>query len=322
MFVRRYNERESNTVEGERKKALTELTQEIRRLKQQRNAVILAHNYQIDEVQAIADYVGDSFYLSRQAATLACDVIVFCGVYFMAETAKLLSPDKTVLLPEADAGCPLADTITAEDVRELKRLYPGVPVVCYINSSAEVKAESDICCTSSNAVRIIRSLPDRQVIFIPDGHLGDYVAKQVPDKKLILWQGSCVTHAKVKPDDVLKARQRHPEAKILVHPECSPEVVALADFAGSTSEIIHYAENSADKTYLIGTEAGVLCQLKTSRPDKEFFLLHAGLYCPNMKKTRLQSIYQALLDDQYSMKLDERTAKQATRTLRKMLEMV
>lgn len=301
---------------------MTELAQEINRLKQERNAVILAHNYQLDEVQAVADYIGDSFYLSKIAASVACDAIVFCGVFFMAETAKMLSPEKKVLLPEADAGCPLADTITAEDVRILRRQHPGVPVICYINSSAEVKAESDVCCTSSNAVKVAGLLPGNKVIFIPDGNLGNYVAKQLPDKEFILWGGSCVTHAKVQVADVLKAREKYPAAKVLVHPECSPDVVGLADFAGSTSEIIRYAEEMPDRQYLIGTEAGVLCRLRASRPEKEFFLLHAGLFCPNMKKTRLESIHQALLMNRYAMKLDSIVAQKATLTLRKMLEMV
>ncbi|MEG6584810.1 quinolinate synthase NadA [Dendrosporobacter sp. 1207_IL3150] len=300
---------------------MTDLKAEIMRLKKERNAIILAHNYQLDEVQEVADYVGDSFYLSKVAAEIDCEVIVFSGVRFMAETAKILSPEKIVLLPEIDAGCPLADMITDEDVRNIKNQHPGVPVVCYINSSTEVKAESDVCCTSSNAVKVISSLPGRKVIFVPDGHLGDYVAKQLPDKELILWAGCCVTHAKVKPEDVLKAKDKYPGAKVLIHPECSPSVVEQADFVGSTSEIIRYAEKSDAKVFIIGTEVGVLCNLRASQPDKQFFLLHPGLVCPNMKKTRLQSVYEALAKNQYEIQVDVDLAAGARRSLTRMLEL-
>ena len=295
---------------------------EIQRLKQDRNAVILAHNYQLDEVQRVADYVGDSLYLSKVAANSKQDVIVFCGVRFMAETAKILSPTKTVLLPEKDAGCPLAEMITAEGLRALKSKHPGVPVVCYINSSAEVKAESDICCTSANAVKIVASLPDHKVIFVPDENLGDYVAKQVPDKELILWKGHCVTHAKVKAEDVKQVRELYKAAKILIHPECNPAVVRLADFVGSTSEIIRYAEESEKTTFVIGTEMGVVCTLRETLPNKEFFLLHPGLVCPNMKKTRLESVYQALRNHQYEIDVEEEHIVLAQRTLQRMLEVV
>ncbi|GMA98874.1 quinolinate synthase NadA [Pelosinus sp. IPA-1] len=301
---------------------MIDLTTEIQRLKQDRNAVILAHNYQLDEVQRVADYVGDSLYLSKVAANSKQDVIVFCGVRFMAETAKILSPTKTVLLPEKDAGCPLAEMITAEGLRTLKSKHPGVPVVCYINSSAEVKAESDICCTSANAVKIVASLSDRKVIFVPDENLGDYVAKQIPEKELILWKGHCVTHAKVKAEDVKQVRELYPAAKILIHPECNPAVVKLADFVGSTSEIIRYAEESEESTFVIGTEMGVVCTLRETLPNKQFFLLHPGLVCPNMKKTRLESVYQALHNHQYEIDVEQEHILSAQRTLERMLEVV
>ena len=297
------------------------LERKIEKLKQERNAIILAHNYQLDEVQMIADYVGDSFYLSKIASNVDCKVIVFAGVRFMAETAKILSPDKTVLLPEINAGCPLADTITAEEVSDLKRRYPGVPVVCYINSSVEVKAECDVCCTSSNAVKIVSALTDHKIIFIPDENLGNYVAKQLPNKELILWKGCCITHAKVMPDDVFSARKKYPDAKILIHPECIPAVVALADFVGSTSEIIRYAENSHEQTFIIGTEVGVLSRLRSSQPNKKFLLLHSGLVCPDMKKTRMKSIYEALLRNQYQIEIEETIAAKAKRALTRMLEL-
>ncbi len=292
---------------------------EIQKLKTKGNAVILAHNYQLDEVQEVADYVGDSFYLSKIAASIEQDVIVFCGVQFMAETAKILSPQKVVLLPEQDAGCPLADMITAQGLRELKAKHPGVPVVCYVNSSAEVKAESDVCCTSANALRIVASLPEKKVIFVPDENLGDYVAKQLPHKELILWKGHCITHAKVKPDNVKLVREQYPNAQVLIHPECHPSVVALADFVGSTSEIIEYAKQSEAKTFVIGTEVGVVSYLKMQLPHKEFLLLHSGLVCPNMKKTRLESVYKALLNKQYEVQVPDNLASQARQTLERML---
>ncbi len=299
---------------------MVELKRKIEKLKRDRKALVLAHNYQLDEVQDVADYVGDSFYLSKVAAQIDCEVIVFGGVRFMAETAKLLSPDKVVLLPEADAGCPLADTITAEDVLALKRQYPGAPVVCYINSSTEVKAESDICCTSANAVKIVAALPEKQVIFVPDGNLGDYVAKQLPAKELILWPGRCNTHAKVKQENILQMREHYPSSKILVHPECDPTVVEIADFAGSTSEIIRQAENSAAEVLIIGTEVGVLCNLRASQPGKRIFLLHPGLVCPNMKKTKRQSIYDALANNHCEIQVDALMADKAKQAILRMLE--
>lgn len=301
---------------------MSDVAQEIRRLKEERNAVIVAHNYQIGDVQAVADYVGDSFYLSKKAAEVEQDVIVFCGVKFMAETAKILSPTKTVLLPEIDAGCPLAETITVEDLRRLKQEHPGVPVVCYINSSAAVKAESDICCTSANAVKVVASLPGREVIFVPDQNLGHYVASQLPEKQLILWPGACVTHARVQPEHIQKVRQVHPEAPVLVHPECAPAVVEMADFVGSTSQIISYAEKSPEKTFIIGTEMGVLCTLRNRNPHKTFYLLTPGLVCPNMKKTHLTSVYRALAENRYEIQVDEAIANRARGTLGKMLELI
>ena len=295
------------------------LITEIRLLKQQRKAVILAHNYQLDEVQAVADHVGDSFYLSKIAAGIECDTIVFCGVKFMAETAKILAPDKTVLLPESDAGCPMADMIGEDDLKKLKAAHPGAPVVCYVNSSAAVKAESDVCCTSGNAVKIVASLPARKVIFVPDENLGNYVAGKLPAKELVLWPGYCVTHAKIKPADVAAARDKQPQAKILVHPECDPSVVALADFVGSTAEIISYAEKSPAKTFIIGTELGILHKLKILRPDSRFLLLHPGLVCPNMKKTRLRSVYEALRTGRSAIAVDENLALRARAALDRML---
>ena len=297
----------------------TELADRIAQLKKERNAVIVAHNYQNDEVQDIADAVGDSFYLSRICARSDADVIVFCGVRFMAESAKILSPHKTVLLPEAQAGCPMADMITAEDVRALRRAHPGAAVVCYINSSSEVKAECDICCTSSNAVRIVRSLPEKDVIFVPDKNLGGYVAGQVPEKNLILFSGYCVTHNRFGLDELRVAREKFPDAPVAVHPECAAEVAAGADFVGSTSEIIDYCRKTDAKRFIIGTEMGVLHKLRGDSPGKEFFLLTPRLVCRNMKLTTLRSVRRALEENRTVIEVDEAVRRRAAGCLERML---
>lgn len=296
------------------------LSDEILRLKKERNAIILAHNYQIPEVQDAADIVGDSYSLSRHAADTDSDVIVFCGVHFMAESAKILSPDKTVLLPVRDAGCPMADMVTASGLREMKARYPDAAVVCYVNSSAEVKAESDICCTSSNALKVVESLENKQVIFVPDKNLGSYVASKVRDKEIILWKGFCITHKRVRVEEVQKIRQLHPDAKILMHPECEPEVLKLADFIGSTSEIIRYAGEIPEKNIIIGTEEGVLHLLKKRNPDKNFYLLSTGLICANMKKTRLEDVHKSLLHMQHQIHVDETVRLKAMKALERMLK--
>jgi len=296
------------------------LTKDILALKQERNAVIVAHNYQIDDVQALADVIGDSFALSKYCASVPQDVIVFCGVHFMAESAKILSPQKTVLLPEINAGCPMADMVTAEDVRALKRDHPNAAVVCYINTSAEVKAACDICCTSSNAVKVIQSLTQEEIIFVPDKNLGNYIAKKVPEKRMIIWDGYCVTHHRVMLEEVQKAKEAHPDAVLLVHPECRPEVVELADFVGSTRQIIDFAAVSKEKKFIIGTEMGVLYSLKRNNPEKIFYLLSPGLICPNMKKTRLESVYNALKQMRYTIELEEEIMIKARITLERMLK--
>lgn len=297
-----------------------ELTRKILALKEEKNAVIVAHSYQVDDVQEIADMVGDSFALSKYCASTKADVIVFCGVHFMAESAKILSPEKTVLLPELDAGCPMADMVTAEGLREMKAKYPGAVVVCYINSSAEVKAECDVCCTSSNAVNVIRSIKEKDIIFLPDKNLGSYVADMVPEKNIILWQGFCPTHHKVKVDDVLKIKELHPDALLLIHPECQPDVVKLADYVGSTKQIIDYANQSDKEKFIIGTEVGVLRRLKKDNPNKVFYLMSQGLTCPNMKKTRLESVYNALNEMKYNIELAEEIRLKAKKCLDRMLQ--
>lgn len=297
-----------------------ELIEKIEALKRERKATIVAHNYQIDDVQEIADVVGDSFALSRYCATVPAEVIVFCGVRFMAESAKILSPEKTVLIPEVDAGCPMADMATAEALREEKKRYPDAAVICYINSTAEVKAECDICCTSSNAIKVVKSVKQKQIIFVPDQNLGHYVAQQVPEKEIILWKGFCITHHKIKVDEVMKIRELYPDALMLVHPECKPEVVAYADFIGSTKQIIDYAAGSKADKFIIGTEMGVMYQLKKDNPGKQFYLMAPGLICPNMKKTSLQSVYDSLNEMKYKMELDEEIRLKAKKSLDRMLE--
>ncbi|ABN53558.1 MAG TPA: quinolinate synthase NadA [Hungateiclostridium thermocellum] len=296
-----------------------ELKERIKQLKEEKNAVIVAHNYQNDEVQEIADVIGDSLALSRYCANNDKDVIVFCGVHFMAESAKILSPSKTVLLAEIDAGCPMADMITADALREAKKKYPGAVVVCYVNSSAEVKAESDICCTSSNAVEVVKSIPEKDILFVPDKNLGSYVAEKVPEKNIILWEGYCITHHRISVEQVREIKKIHPDALVLVHPECRKEVCEEADFVGSTKQIIDFAEKSEHSKFIIGTEMGVLYKLKRDNPDKTFYLLSQGLICPNMKKTTLESVYNALKEMKYEIKLDENIRLKAKKALDRMI---
>ncbi len=296
------------------------LISNINRMKQEQNAVIVAHSYQVDDVQEIADVVGDSFALSQFCASNSSDTIVFCGVHFMAESAKILSPEKTVLLPEINAGCPMADMVTAEALREAKKKYPEAAVVCYINSSAEVKAECDICCTSSNALTVIKSIEQKDILFVPDQNLGSYVAKMVPEKNIILWEGYCITHHRIKVEEVLRAKELHPDAILLVHPECQPEITELADYVGSTKQIIDFAKNSDNDKFIIGTEMGVLYQLKKDNPTKTFYLMSNGLICPNMKKTSLQSVHDALAFKRYDIILSDDIINRASHCLNKMLE--
>ncbi len=292
----------------------------INRMKKEQNAVIVAHSYQVDDVQEIADIVGDSFALSQFCASNSADTIVFCGVHFMAESAKILSPEKTVLLPEINAGCPMADMVTAEALREVKKKHPDAAVVCYINSSAEVKAECDICCTSSNALTVIRSIDKKDIIFVPDKNLGSYVAKMCPEKNIILWEGYCITHHKIKAKEVLASKELHPDALLLVHPECQPEIQELADYVGSTKQIIDYAKNSDHDKFIIGTEMGVLYQLKKDSPNKTFYMMSTGLICPNMKKTSLQSVHDALAFKKYEINLEKDIIERAAHSLNRMLE--
>lgn len=295
-----------------------ELIQKIKTLKKERSAVVLAHNYQNKEVQEIADFLGDSLDLSRRAAELDSKVIVFCGVHFMAETAAILSPSKTVLLPDIEAGCPMADMITPEKLMQLKLHKPNAAVVCYVNTSAQIKALSDICCTSSNAVDIVNSLEENEVIFIPDRNLGSYVATRTK-KKIILYEGYCPTHQHVLVENFLETKALHPEALTLVHPECVKEVCDKADFIGSTNGIIKYVSASDKKEFIIGTEAGIIYRLKKENPDKKFYLASPHLICPNMKKITLEKIYWALENMQYEIKVTDHIAALARKPIERML---
>jgi len=269
------------------------LADEIEVLKKERKAVILAHYYQRPEVQDIADFVGDSLQLSQQAAKTDAEVIVFCGVHFMAESAAILSPDKTVLLPDSNAGCPMADMVDPEGLRAYKKRVPGVQVVCYVNTSAEVKAESDICCTSSNAVKVVQSLKGKDILFIPDENLGRYAAN-ILERPMEFWPGYCKTHDRLSKEDILKAREEHTLAKVIVHPECRQDVCQDADYVGSTAGLIAYAQNSENKEFIVGTESGILHRLHQVCPDKEFYLASERLVCPNMKLTTLEKVRDAL----------------------------
>ncbi len=297
----------------------SELRTEITALKEKENAIILAHYYQLDEVQEIADYTGDSFGLSEQAASTEADVIVFCGVKFMAESACILSPQKTVLLPEQEAGCPLADEISPEDLVALKKNYPEAAVVCYVNSSAEIKALSDICCTSSNAIDVVNSLDEKQVLFVPDRNLASYVAGYT-DKEIIAWDGCCPTHDAMTADDVYRIRKTHPGCVVTVHPECRPEVTALADHVGSTAGIIKYARETPAKKIVIGTEKGTLYQLKKENPGKEFYLLSDKLVCPTMKVISLEKLRNALKNKMHRVTVVESVIEKANLALNRMLE--
>lgn len=294
---------------------------EINKLKKEKNAVILAHNYQIPEIQDIADYVGDSLELSKKAAKTDADIIVFCGVHFMAESAKILSPNKKVLLPALDAGCPMADMIDADQLRMFKEEYPDIPVVCYVNSSAAVKAESDICCTSANALKIVNSLDKDKILFVPDKNLGNYISTKISKKEIICWEGFCITHHRVRHNEIDMVRKHRGETKILVHPECNPEVVKKADFVGSTSEIIEYVKNSEDKKFIIGTEMGILHRLRKQNPDKNYYLLSPSLVCYNMKKTSLEDVYKALKDEKNEINVDKEVMDKAHKSLERMLRL-
>ncbi len=295
------------------------LHDEIRTLAGQRDAVILAHNYQRAEVQEVADFVGDSLGLSRRAAETDASVIVFAGVHFMAETAKILSPAKTVLMPEPRAGCPMADMLTGEQLAAWRDEYPGVPVVTYVNSSAEVKALSDICCTSANAVEIVRSLGTGRILFGPDKNLAAWVGSQLPGVEVIAWEGWCPTHEDVTVEQVREAVERHPAAEIIAHPECRPEVCALADAVLSTSQMLRWAESSAAEEFIVVTEEGLLHGLAKAAPGKRFVNLDPRMLCPNMKVTTIEKVRDSLAGMHTAIEVDAEVARRALGAVERMV---
>lgn len=300
--------------------ATKKLQQKIKQLKKKKNAVLLGHIYQIPDIQDIADYLGDSLGLSQEAARVKADMIVFCGVHFMAETAAILNPEKKVLIPDPDAGCPMAAMITPAQLQKIKDEHPGVPVLCYVNSTAATKALSDICVTSANAVRIAKALPDRSLILVPDKYLGQYVGRQT-GKTMILHPGYCPIHLKISPDMLLEARKEHPGAVIMVHPECIPETQDLADYVLSTSQMVTKAEELPDTDFIIGTEQGINYTLKQKMPAKNFYPVNPQPTCPNMKKITLEKIVTALEDEVHQVTVEPAIADKARVSIEKMLSM-
>lgn len=296
-----------------------EIIDKINSLKKQRNAVILAHNYQIAEVQDIADFTGDSLGLSVEASKTTADVIVFCGVHFMAETAAILSPQKTVLIPDKLAGCPMADMMTAQQLIELEARHPGALVVCYVNSTAEVKAESDYCCTSSNAVEVVKRLPaDAEIIFVPDQHLGRFVEEKT-GRKLILWPGYCPTHIAITEDDIKAAKQKYPDAVVMAHPECSEPVKRLADELLSTGQMLSFVKKNPKRKFIVATEVGIIHSLQKQNPDAEFIPASRKALCPNMKKINLEKILWSLEDMKYKVTVPETIRVRAYQSLERMI---
>jgi quinolinate synthase len=298
----------------------TALIENIVSLKRSRNAVILVHNYQLGEVQDIADFSGDSLELSQKAAGTDADVIVFCGVHFMAETASILCPDKTVILPDSQSGCPMADMITAESLREMKKEHPAAKVVCYVNSSADVKAESDICCTSANAVKMVNKLADaEEIIFVPDQYLGSYAAEQT-GRDMILWPGYCPTHMRIRAEDITRLKEEHPQAKVIIHPECRPEARALADAILSTGGMIKYARETDAPEIIVGTEIGILHRLRKENPGKKFFPASEQAICPDMKLITLNTVLWSLENMAHEVKVPEDIRIKAKAAVDRMLE--
>jgi quinolinate synthase len=295
------------------------IVEEINKLKKEKNAIILVHNYQRPEIQDIADFLGDSLGLAKQAAETKARIIVFCGVRFMAETAKILSPKKTVIIPRKDAGCPMADMITAEDLRRLKKNYPDAKVVSYVNTNADVKAESDICCTSANAVKVVKNISAKKIIFTPDKNLAAY-CKRFVDKEIIPWNGYCYVHERITKEEVLLAKEKLPDALLLVHPECNPSVIDLADEVLSTSGMVSFAKKSDKKRFLIATEEGLIYRLKKENPEKEFYAAGTVKICRNMKLTTLNDVYLSLKEERYAIELPEGIIESAQKALMAMMK--
>jgi len=301
------------------------IVDKIKKLKKEKNAVILVHNYQLPEVQDIADFVGDSLGLSIEAARADAAIIVFCGVHFMAETAKILSPQKIVLLPDKDAGCPMADMIDAESLKALQAKHPDAVTVCYVNTSAEVKAYCDYCCTSANAVKVAQNIllnhKNKEIIFVPDKYLAQYVSAQVKHD-FIIWEGYCPTHAKILPDNIRQAKELHPKAKVVVHPECRPSVTELADIVASTEGMSKYVKKSPDMEFIIGTETGIIHRMKKENPEKHFYPVTGNIICPNMKRINLKKVLWSLEDLTHEITVKPDIIKKARLSIERMLEIV
>jgi quinolinate synthase len=301
------------------------IVDKIKKLKKEKNAVILVHNYQLPEVQDIADFVGDSLGLSIEAARTDAAIIVFCGVHFMAETAKILSPQKIVLLPDKDAGCPMADMIDAESLKALQAKHPDDVTVCYVNTSAEVKAYCDYCCTSANAVKVVQNIllnhKNKEIIFVPDKYLAQYVSAQVKHD-FIIWEGYCPTHAKILPDNIRQAKELHPKAKVVVHPECRPSVTELADIVASTEGMSKYVKKSPDMEFIIGTETGIIHRMKKENPEKHFYPVTGNIICPNMKRINLEKVLWSLEDLTHEITVKPDIIKKARLSIERMLEIV
>ena len=301
------------------------IVEKIKKLKQDKNAVILAHNYQLPEIQDIADFVGDSLGLSMEAVRTDAEIIVFCGVHFMAETAKILSPQKIVLLPDKNAGCPMADMIEAEDLKTLQAEHPDAITICYVNTSAAVKAECDYCCTSANALKmvqnILRNHKNKEIIFVPDKYLARYVSDQI-GYKFITWEGYCPTHARILPENIVQAKIIHPQAKVIVHPECRPTVTALADVVTSTEGMSKYIKNSPETEFIIGTEIGIIHRMKKETPNKHFYPVTEKAVCPNMKRINLEKVLWSLEDLSFEITVPPNTMEKARLSIERMLQAV
>lgn len=294
---------------------------EIKKLKKEKNAVILAHYYVCDEVQEIADFVGDSYYLSKKATEVSESMIVFAGVKFMGESAKILNPEKTVVMVDGKADCPMAHMVTPEKIKEVRSKYDDLAVCCYINSTAEIKAHSDVCVTSSNALKIVKSLPNKNIFFIPDGNLGRYIAEKVTDKNFIFNDGYCPVHVKITRQDIINKKKEYPNAKVLIHPECTPDAVELADYAGSTAGIIDYATKSHCDEFIIATEKGVLYELRNKNPEKKFYTVNDSQICPDMKYVTLEKIKNVIENTENVVELSEKMSEGAKKALDEMLRL-
>lgn len=297
------------------------MVEEIKRLKEEKDVVILAHYYVDGAVQKIADFVGDSYFLAKKAKEVTQQNILFCGVSFMGESAKILNPGKKVVMADGYADCPMAHMVDIDRIHEVRRQYPDVAVVCYVNSTAEIKAESDVCVTSSNAIRVVEKLPNKHIFFIPDNNLAHYVAKQLPEKEFIFNDGFCHVHTSIHKEDVLRAKEIHPDALVLTHPECTEDVLEISDFIGSTSEIIEFATSSEAKKFIICTEMGVFFELEQKNPEKKFYSVGHRQFCPNMKRVTLEKVKEALENLEKEITMDEEMRVKANKPLTQMLEL-